>query len=61
MYLSYNQTDKFTMNDMFYLGDEKFLSQTINARRTWTTYGYVYLRLTGIYGFGSNVNLGVEH
>ncbi len=61
MYLSYNQTDKFTMNDMFYLGDEKFLSQTINARRTWNTYGYVYLRLTGIYGFGANVNLGVEH
>ncbi len=59
--MTYRHVGDFVMNDMFYLGDKMFLSQSINAKKSWETGANLNLKLSDIYGFGANVNLGVEH
>lgn len=59
--LSYRQTGDFVMSDMMYLGDRMFLSQSINARRSWDAGANLNLRVNDIAGFGANVSLGVSH
>lgn len=59
--LSYRSTADFVMSDMSYLGDRMFLSQSINARRSWDAGANLNLRLNGIAGFGANLSLGLSH
>lgn len=59
--MTYRNTGDFVMSDMFYLGDRKFLSQMINARRAWYAGGNLNMRISDIAGFGANVNLGLNH
>lgn len=49
------------LKELIYLGDRMFLSQTVNARRAWNTTANLNMRLSGIAGFGANVNIGFEH
>ena len=59
--MTYGNANDFVMNDMFYLGDKMFLSQSVNARRSWYTGADLTLKLSDIYGFGVNINLGIAH
>lgn len=59
--MNYSTTSDFVMNDMAYEGDGMFLSQSINARRSWYAGANLTLKLGEIAGFGANVNLGVDH
>ena len=59
--MTYNHVGNFVMEDMFYLGDKKFLSQSINARRSWYAGANLNLKLSDIAGFGANVNIGIDH
>lgn len=46
-----------TTSDIKYLGDGKFLSQTVNTRKYNVLQSSLQLRLSGLYGFGANVRL----
>lgn len=59
--MNYRHIGDFVMDDMFYLGDKMFLSQSINARKYWYAGANLNLKLNNIYGFGANVNIGLEH
>lgn len=59
--MTYRRVGDFVMDDMFYIGDRMFLSQSINARQSWNAGANLNLKLSGIYGFGANVNIGVDH
>lgn len=59
--MQYSHIGDFVMNDMSYLGDKMFLSQSINARKSWNGGGSLNLRLHDIWGFGANVSLGLYH
>lgn len=59
--MMYQHIGDFVMNDMFYLGDKMFLSQSVNARKSWYAGANLNMKLSGIYGFGANVNIGVDH
>lgn len=59
--LNYRHVGDFVMNDMFYLGNKMFLSQSINAKKSWNAGGNLNLRLSDIHGFGANVNLCIYH
>ncbi len=59
--MTYRHVGDFVMNDMFYLGDKMFLSQSINAKKSWYAGANLNMKLNGIYGFGVNVNIGVDH
>lgn len=61
LFLGYNTTQNFVMNDITYMGQHLFLSRTVNARKAWDTSADLVMRLSEIYGFGANVNLGVRH
>lgn len=51
----------FVTPDMFYLGDRMFLSQSINAKSFWYAGGNLNLKISDIYGFGANVNIGIDY
>ena len=57
----YMNTDKYVMNDIMYLGNKMFLSQSVNARHSWSTGGNFNLRVGDFAGFGANISLGVNH
>lgn len=59
--INYRIVNNFLMNDMVYIGDRLFLSQTINARRSWRTGGNLDIKISDIAGFGGNVSLGLTH
>lgn len=59
--INYKNMPKALIDDVRYMGDRMFLSQTINARRLSTFSSNLNLRLNDIHGFGANVNLGVSH
>jgi len=59
--MNYRNVGDFVMNDMFYLGDKIFLSQSINARRSWYAGANLNLKLSDIAGFGANVNIGLNY
>ncbi len=59
--MTYQHIGDFVMNDMFYLGDKMFLSQSVNAKKSWYAAANLNMKLSGIYGFGANVNIGVDH
>lgn len=58
---NYGQINKAVMQDMTYLGDRLFLSQSINARKYWYTASILNLKLSEIAGFGMNLSLGLYH
>lgn len=59
--MTYRHVGDFVMDDMFYIGDKMFLSQSINAKKSWYAGANLNMKLNGIYGFGVNVNIGVDH
>lgn len=59
--LSYRHASNAVIGDMAYLGDNLFLSQSVNARRSRVFESNLNMKLNDIYGFGANVNLGVSH
>lgn len=61
MLMTYRCVKDFVMSDILYLGDKMFLSQSINARKSWYAGANLNLKLSGIYGFGANVSIGLDH
>lgn len=59
--MNYRHIGDFVMDDMFYLGDKMFLSQSINARKYWYAGANLNLKLNNIHGFGANANIDLEH
>ncbi|MCM1522642.1 MAG: outer membrane beta-barrel protein [Muribaculaceae bacterium] len=59
--MNYRNIIDFVMDDMFYIGDKLFLSQSINARRSWYAGGNLNIKISDIAGFGANVNIGLDH
>ncbi len=59
--MNHRQIKDFVMPDMFYLGDKMFLSQSINAKKSWYAGGNLNLKLSDIHGFGANVNISLYH
>ncbi len=59
--LTYYNADDFVMQDTRYIGNKMFLSQSVNARRSWLAAAMLNLKLNDIYGFGANLSLNVEH
>lgn len=59
--MNYRYSGDFVMDDIIYMGDRMFLSQSVNAKNAWSAGGNLYLKLSGIAGFGINVNLGLDH
>lgn len=58
--MNYHYTGDFVMDDIIYIGDRMFLSQSVNAKNSWYAGGNLNLKLSGIAGFGANVSLGLE-
>lgn len=56
-----NNTRNDVISDMIYLGDGLFLSQSINARKRRTFSNSLSFTLSGVQGFGANLNLGLNH
>ncbi|MCM1032921.1 MAG: outer membrane beta-barrel protein [Odoribacter sp.] len=59
--MTYRHVGDFVMNDMFYLGNKLFLSQSINAQKSWYAGTNLNLRLNNLAGFGANLNIGLDH
>ncbi|MDE7154017.1 MAG: carboxypeptidase-like regulatory domain-containing protein [Muribaculaceae bacterium] len=59
--MNYRNVADFVMDDMFYLGDRLFLSQSINAKNSHAAWANLNLKLNDIRGFGVNLNLGLSH
>ncbi|MDE6786388.1 MAG: outer membrane beta-barrel family protein, partial [Muribaculaceae bacterium] len=59
--MNYRHIGDFVMPDIFYLGDRMFLSQSINAKRCMYAGGNLNLKLSDFYGFGANVNIGLDY
>jgi len=59
--MNYRRIGDFVMNDMFYIDDKLFLSQSVNARRSWYAGGNLNLKINDIAGLGANVNIGLDY
>lgn len=59
--MNLNRTRNFVMDDVVYMGDHIFLSQSINARMSWYAGANLNMQISGIAGFGASVNLGIDH
>ena len=59
--MNYRTVSNFVMDDVRYIGDGLFLSQSINARKSWDTWANLNLRINDIAGFGAAVNLSLSH
>lgn len=57
----YQRIGDFVMDDMLYLGDKLFLSQSVNAKRSWYAGSSLNLKVNNIAGFGANVRLGLDY
>lgn len=55
LFLSWTECRNAVIQDMFYLGDKMFLSQSVNSRRQRGYGGSLNMRLSDIAGFGANV------
>lgn len=58
--LLYSNAKNQTISDMFYLGDGKFLSQSVNTRKRNIYSGNLSLGISDIYGFGANVSMNLS-
>lgn len=59
--MHYHNITDFVMSDVSYLGDKMFLSQSVNAKKTWDTGVSLNIRLSDINGFGANAEASVIH
>ncbi|MCM1066997.1 MAG: TonB-dependent receptor family protein [Muribaculaceae bacterium] len=59
--MTYRHVGDFVMDDIFYLGDRMFMSQSVNAKKSWYAGANLNLKINDIYGFGANVNIGIDH
>ena len=59
--MNYRYVGDFVMDDIIYMGDRLFLSQSVNAKDAWQAGGNLNLKLSDIYGFGANLSLGLDH
>ncbi len=59
--MNYRNNKNFVMNDVIYLGDKLFLSQTINARKAWNANANLNMKISDIAGFGANANFSIAH
>lgn len=59
--MSYTTVSNFVMSDVRYIGDRLFLSQSINARKNWSSFAYLNLKISDIAGFGGNLSLQLNH
>ncbi len=55
LFLSWNECRNAVIQDMFYLGDKLFLSQSVNSRKQRAYGASLNMRLSDIAGFGANV------
>lgn len=55
-----NTFDDF-ISDVIYLGDGKFLSRTVNARRSSQAFGSAEINISDLGGFGLNARLAYHH
>lgn len=49
------------ISDVRYIGDGLFLSQSVNAKRRRSFQNELMFRISDIYGFGANLQLGLTH
>ena len=56
----YNNANNPRTDEYFYLGDKKFLSQTVNYKTNEGAGVSLQMKLSGIAGFGANVRLDVD-
>lgn len=59
--MNYRHVGDYFISDMFYIGNKMFLSQSVNAKRSWYAGANLNLKLSNIAGFGANVNIGLDH
>lgn len=59
--LTYTDVKNYVISDMIYMGDEKFLSQSVNSRKRRYYDGTLNLRVSDLAGFGASLNLDLEH
>ena len=57
----YSDIKNFVTDDVIYLGDRLFLSQSVNAKESRVLQESLNLKLSGVAGFGANVNLRLSH
>ncbi len=59
--INYKRLNDCATNEVVYLGDKMFLSQTINARKAWYTTAGLNLKISDIAGFGANLYISYAH
>lgn len=59
--LFYSHVTNPVVSDIIYMGDRKFLSQSINADKADSFFGALSLRISDIYGFGANATISLDH
>lgn len=59
--LMYRRTNNAVISDMSYLGNEHFLSQSVNSRYHERVGGTLSARVADVHGFGVNVNVSLYH
>lgn len=57
----YANTSNSVVNDITYMGDGLFLSQSVNTKYKRVFQNDLTLRISGIYGFGVNVYMSLTH
>lgn len=60
LYLTYSRGNNSVINDLIYLGDSKFLTQSVNARKAQSYTASLNLKVSDIHGFGANLNVYFE-
>ncbi len=59
--VNYRQISDYVTDDIVYLGNYLFLSQSVNAGKAWLADANLNLNINDIAGFGANLNLGFDH
>lgn len=59
--LSYYTTNNAFIDDVSYLGDRLFLSRSVNASSDRRFDGSLYLKISGLAGFGASLNVMFRH
>lgn len=58
---TYCNTNNSVINDIIYMGNRLFLTQSVNAKYRRTFQNNLNLRISNIYGFGVNLNVSLTH
>lgn len=57
----YYNISPYFVQDVSYMGDNKFLMQVVNCKRTRRWFNTIGLSLSDIYGFGANASVSVDY